>query len=110
MRFDRAAVEERTSSCNGQRFVISSAGRRPSMIRPHPVLLGLLVTLAQLALAVGLMAPAGPLSFRYNTLVQHDALRVLRARADRAGVFALSAAISAFTSGGLDTGRVSGAG
>ena len=72
MRIDSAPIEERTSSCNGQRFVISSAGRRPPMIRPHPVLLGLLVTLAQLALAVGLLAPAGPLAFRYNTLVQHD--------------------------------------
>lgn len=34
--------------------------------------MGLLVTLAQLFVAVGLIAPEGPLSFRYDTLIQHD--------------------------------------
>jgi len=32
----------------------------------------LLVTLMQIAMAVGLLAPEGPLSYRYSTLVQHD--------------------------------------
>jgi hypothetical protein len=42
------------------------------MTKAHPVVIGLLVTLAQLVLAVGLLAPTGSLSFRYNSLVQHD--------------------------------------
>ena len=33
---------------------------------------GLLLTIAQLFLAVVLLAPEGPLSYRYETLVQHD--------------------------------------
>jgi len=37
-----------------------------------PLLLGLLLTLAQLAVAVYLLAPEGPLSYRYSTLIQHD--------------------------------------
>lgn len=36
------------------------------------VLLGLFLTLGQLFVAVGLIAPEGPLSYRYQTLVQHD--------------------------------------
>jgi len=42
----------------------------------HPALravaIGFLITVAQLALAVGLLAPEGPLSYRYASLVQHD--------------------------------------
>ncbi|MBV9618158.1 MAG: hypothetical protein JO201_03015 [Verrucomicrobia bacterium] len=38
----------------------------------QPWLLGLLLTLAQLAMAVFLLAPEGPFSFRYESLVQHD--------------------------------------
>lgn len=72
MRFDSAPVDERTSSCNGERFVISSAVASRAIMRVHPVGIGLLVTLAQLALAVGLLAPEGSLSFRYASLVQHD--------------------------------------
>lgn len=34
--------------------------------------LGLFMMLAQLYVAVGLIAPEGPLSYRYTTLVQHD--------------------------------------
>jgi hypothetical protein len=30
------------------------------------------MTIAQIALAVGLLAPEGPLSYRYSTLIQHD--------------------------------------
>jgi hypothetical protein len=37
-----------------------------------PVAAGLLVTLAQLFIAVVLVAPTGPLAWRYTTLVQHD--------------------------------------
>jgi len=36
------------------------------------VFLGLLMTLAQLFFAVILIAPQGPLSYRYQTLIQHD--------------------------------------
>jgi len=44
-------------------------------VKPNPlraVLAGLLLTLAQLFVAVVLLAPEGPLSYRYSTLVQHD--------------------------------------
>ena len=37
-----------------------------------PLLAALLVTLTQIAMAVGLLAPDGPLSYRYSTLIQHD--------------------------------------
>src|SRR5438094_3885841 len=37
-----------------------------------PLLTGLLVTLLQLAMAVGLLAPEVPISDRYSALVQHD--------------------------------------
>jgi hypothetical protein len=38
----------------------------------RPLLAALFVTLAQVAVAVGLIAPEGPLSWRYSTLIQHD--------------------------------------
>jgi hypothetical protein len=38
----------------------------------RPLLLGLILTVLQLAMAVGLLAPEGPLSYRYSTLIQHD--------------------------------------
>jgi hypothetical protein len=37
-----------------------------------PLLAGLFLTLAQIAVAVFLLAPEGPLSYRYSTLVEHD--------------------------------------
>ena len=43
--------------------------------KPHvarALIAGLLLTLAQLFVAVVLLAPEGPLSYRYSTLVQHD--------------------------------------
>lgn len=43
---------------------------KPSVLRP--LLAGLFVTLAQIFVAVVLIAPQGPLSFRYDTLIQHD--------------------------------------
>src|ERR1700676_4357346 len=68
---------EPTSSCNLEGFRISSAvptraamTRLPSPLKP--LLAGLLVTLAQIAMAVYLLAPEGPLSYRYSTLIQHD--------------------------------------
>jgi len=36
------------------------------------VLAGLVLTLAQIAVAICLLAPEGPLSYRYSTLIQHD--------------------------------------
>jgi hypothetical protein len=44
--------------------------RLPSPLKP--MLAGLLLTLAQIATAVCLLAPPGPLSYRYTTLIQHD--------------------------------------
>jgi hypothetical protein len=38
----------------------------------RPLALGLFVTLVQIFVAVVLIAPTGPLSFRYDTLIQHD--------------------------------------
>src|SRR5216110_1209097 len=77
MRFETAAAERGTSSCNVQSFGISSAlplvhtmSAWQSSLRP--ILAGLFVTFAQLAVAVCLLAPEGPLSYRYSTLVQHD--------------------------------------
>ena len=37
-----------------------------------PLLAGLFLTLAQIAVAVFLLAPEGPLSYRYSTLIEHD--------------------------------------
>src|SRR5438094_10043739 len=77
MRFETALAERSTSSCNLQSFPISSAvptydvmTRSPSAFKP--LLAALLVTLMQIAMAVGLLAPDGPLSYRYSTLIQHD--------------------------------------
>ncbi len=77
MRFDTAPAERGTSSCNVQSFGISSAlplvhtmsAWRSSL---RPILAGLSVTFAQLAVAVCLLAPEGPLSYRYSRLIQHD--------------------------------------
>ncbi len=38
----------------------------------RPLLAGLILTLLQLAMAVGLLAPEGSASNRYSTLLQHD--------------------------------------
>jgi len=78
MRFDSAPVEERTSSCNREGFRISSAVSRSSIMQTQraarALAIGLLVTLLQLVLAVGVLAPEGPLSHRYASLVQHDSV------------------------------------
>src|SRR5256714_6873601 len=72
-----ALAGEATSSCNPGTFGFSSAlpgsevlTRTFSLIRPWSA--GLLLTLAQLIVAVFLLAPEGPLSYRYTSLVQHD--------------------------------------
>jgi hypothetical protein len=72
-----AFAESSTSACNLDDFLISSAlathdvmTRFWSLFRP--LLAGLMLTLVQLAMAVGLLAPEGPVSDRYWTLVQHD--------------------------------------
>src|SRR6266478_655609 len=77
MRFEIALAERSTSSCNLQSFPISSAvptydvmTRSSSAFKP--LLAALLVTLMQIAMAVGLLAPDGPLSSRYSSLIQHD--------------------------------------
>src|SRR5437763_5311382 len=77
MRFEIALAEGSTSSCNLQSFPISSAlptgaimTRSSSAFKP--LLAALLVTLMQIAMAVGLLAPEGSVSYRYSTLVQHD--------------------------------------
>ena len=76
MRFFSAEAREWTSSCNTRRFPISSAIWRLAVMGPHriirPIAIGLTVTLAQVVLAVAILAPEGPLSYRYSTLVQHD--------------------------------------
>jgi hypothetical protein len=43
---------------------------KPILFRPW--VLGLMITLLQISVAVGLIAPEGPLSYRYDTLIQHD--------------------------------------
>src|SRR5436309_4819161 len=77
MRLEIAFAERSTSSCNLQSFPISSAlPTRDVMTRLSPafkpLLAALLVTLMQIAMAVGLLAPDGPLSYRYSSLIQHD--------------------------------------
>ncbi len=65
-----------TSSCNPEAFGLSSALPGADVIHSkflfRPWLLGLLLTLAQLALAVFMLAPEGSFSYRYESLVQHD--------------------------------------
>ena len=76
MAFETAAAREATSSCNTETFGLSSALPGADVILPkflfRPWLAGLLVTLAQLTVAVFLLAPDGPFSYRYTSLVQHD--------------------------------------
>src|SRR4029077_5004072 len=76
MRSEIASAES-FSSCNLESFLVSSTfpgydvmTRSRSFLRPLAA--GLLLTAVQLAIAVGLLAPEGPLSYRYSTLIQHD--------------------------------------
>src|SRR6476660_7490791 len=76
MRSEIASAES-FSSCNLESFLVSSAfpgydvmTRPRSLLRPLAA--GLLLTAVQLVLAVGMLAPEGPLSDRYESLIQHD--------------------------------------
>ena len=76
MRSEIASAES-FSSCNLERFLVSSAFPGYDVMTRSRLLLwslaaGLLLTVVQLAMAVGLLAPEGTLSDRYSTLVQHD--------------------------------------
>ena len=67
----------KTEPCLGERFRVSSALPKPVAMNPKPIpfrpwALGLIITLVQVLIAVGLIAPGGPLSYRYQTLIQHD--------------------------------------
>ncbi len=44
----------------------------PRLRTLRPFLLGLLITLVQILVAVAFLAPGGPFSSRYDTLIQHD--------------------------------------
>lgn len=77
MPIETVVVGEATSSCNPDTFSFSSALPGPavvirtlSLFRPWSA--GLLLTVVQLTIAVLLLAPEGSLSFRYQSLVQHD--------------------------------------
>src|SRR5881409_3716894 len=77
MRFEIAFAERSTSSCNLQSFPISSAIPTCDVMTRSspafkPLLAALFMTLTQIAMAVGLLAPDGPLSSRYSSLIQHD--------------------------------------
>src|SRR5438046_8822274 len=77
MPLQSTVARDATSSCNPETFGFSSALpasdvviRTFSLLRPWSA--GLLLTLIQLVVAVLLLAPEGPLSYRYTSLVQHD--------------------------------------
>src|SRR5690348_3897889 len=76
MAFETILAREATSSCNPVAVGLFSplptttVTRSKFFLKPWSV--GLLVTLAQLAVAVFLLAPEGSFSFRYSSLVQHD--------------------------------------
>jgi len=75
--FSYARTNWPTKPCNPERIGISSAFLNSAVMIPkpsafRPLLAGLLITLAQIFVAVVLIAPKGPLSYRYRTLVQHD--------------------------------------
>ena len=76
MSSETALARDATNSCNTETFGFSSALPNADVILPkflfRPWLVGLFVTLAQLTVAVFLLAPDGPFSYRYASLVQHD--------------------------------------
>lgn len=71
-----AVAREATSSCNTDTFGFSSALPSADVIQSkflfRPWLAGFFLTVAHLAVAVLLLAPEGPMSYRYVSLVQHD--------------------------------------
>src|SRR5881396_3480426 len=77
MRSEIAFAESTTSSCNLESFPVFSAFpthdvMTRSWLLVRPLLAGLVLTVLQLVMAVGLLAPEGPASYRYSTLIQHD--------------------------------------
>jgi len=76
MAFETTLAREATSSCNPAAVGLFSPLPTTTVTRSkfflQPWSVGLLVTLAQLAVAVFLLAPEGSFSFRYSSLVQHD--------------------------------------
>jgi hypothetical protein len=77
MRPETIIDEGPTSSCNPRCFGISSAAPTDDAMTCassllKPLVAGLLLTAAQMAVAVCLLAPEGPLSYRYSSLIQHD--------------------------------------
>ena len=71
------AAEPLTNPCQPWSFGISSAlsvsEAKPSVSAvTKSMLAALCVTLLQIVVAVGLLAPNGPLDYRYQTLVEHD--------------------------------------
>ena len=77
MRFSPVETALLTKPCVEEGFRVSSALPKPAPMNSKPILfkpwaLGLMVTLLQTFVAVILIAPEGPLWFRYHTLVQHD--------------------------------------
>jgi hypothetical protein len=75
MQSQPALIAEPTNPCNIKPFGISSAipeGMSRNYSRFKPLAIGLVVTLAQICIAVFLLAPEGPFAARYNTLIQHD--------------------------------------
>ncbi len=76
MRSEIASAES-FNSCNLENFLVSSAFSADDVMTRSrslfwPLAAGLLLTVVQLALAVGLLAPEGSLSDRYSALIQHD--------------------------------------
>ena len=72
-----APIDAFTSSRQDQGLHISSAipvpeSKTSSTTAWRAVFAGLAVTLVQVLVAVCMLAPEGPLNFRYSTLVQHD--------------------------------------
>src|ERR1700686_888475 len=77
MRFQPAYADGSTKPCHDEGFRVSSALPKPGVMNSKPsvfraLLAGLFVTFAQVFVSVVLIAPEGPLSFRYDTLIQHD--------------------------------------
>src|SRR5438094_6866137 len=76
MRSEIASAES-ISSCNLESFLVSSAfPAHDVMTRSRsffwPLAAGLVLTAVQLSMVVCLLAPEGPLSDRYSSLIQHD--------------------------------------
>src|SRR3954447_11598202 len=63
-------AKTRAVATNSEIMTDRSANRKTRVLRA--VVSGLVLTLLQLFVAVVLIAPAGPFSYRYTTLVQHD--------------------------------------